>query len=94
MSNQTLFDIYGDQGLPFGLITVNVVRVVISTIGVLLNASFVFVTIKIKFVLVKIYVSFIFLFITVIHRVEANCSNPKPGLFSIQNPKLGPTKIL
>nr|CAD2141341.1 unnamed protein product [Meloidogyne enterolobii] len=52
MSNQTLFDIYGDQGLPFGLITVNVVRVVISTIGVLLNASFVFVTIKIKFVLV------------------------------------------
>uniref|UniRef100_A0A915MQJ8 Uncharacterized protein n=1 Tax=Meloidogyne javanica TaxID=6303 RepID=A0A915MQJ8_MELJA len=51
MSNQTLFDIYGDQGLPFGLITVNVVRVVISTIGVLLNASFVFVTIKIKLVL-------------------------------------------
>ncbi|CAK5082912.1 unnamed protein product [Meloidogyne enterolobii] len=55
MSNQTLFDIYGDRGLPFGLITVNVVRVVISTIGVLLNAAFVFVTIKIKLVLVKIY---------------------------------------
>nr|CAD2183224.1 unnamed protein product [Meloidogyne enterolobii] len=52
MSNQTLFDIYGDRGLPFGLITVNVVRVVISTIGVLLNAAFVFVTIKIKLVLV------------------------------------------
>uniref|UniRef100_A0A915N4I9 Serpentine receptor class gamma n=1 Tax=Meloidogyne javanica TaxID=6303 RepID=A0A915N4I9_MELJA len=48
MSNQTLFDIYGDQGLPFGLIAVNVVRVAISTIGVLLNASFVFVTIKIN----------------------------------------------
>nr|CAD2163835.1 unnamed protein product [Meloidogyne enterolobii] len=45
---QTLFDIYGVEGLPIELVTLNVLRTIISIIGILFNSSLVFVTAKTK----------------------------------------------
>uniref|UniRef100_A0A1I8BI78 G_PROTEIN_RECEP_F1_2 domain-containing protein n=1 Tax=Meloidogyne hapla TaxID=6305 RepID=A0A1I8BI78_MELHA len=45
---KTLFDIYGEQGLPVELITLNVLRTIIATFGILFNTSLVFVTAKSK----------------------------------------------
>nr|CAD2193349.1 unnamed protein product [Meloidogyne enterolobii] len=45
---QTLFDIYGEAGLPVELVTLNVLRTIISGIGILFNISLVFVTAKTK----------------------------------------------
>ncbi|CAK5083629.1 unnamed protein product [Meloidogyne enterolobii] len=49
-NKKTLFDIYGDNGLPIDLVILNVIRIVFSTFGILFNASLVFVTAKTKFV--------------------------------------------
>jgi len=43
-----LFDIYGEAGLPVELVTLNVLRTIISGIGILFNISLVFVTAKTK----------------------------------------------
>uniref|UniRef100_A0A914KWX3 Uncharacterized protein n=1 Tax=Meloidogyne incognita TaxID=6306 RepID=A0A914KWX3_MELIC len=48
IQKQTLFDAYGDKGLPADLITINVIRIAIATIGIFLNASVVYVTVKCK----------------------------------------------
>nr|CAD2186251.1 unnamed protein product [Meloidogyne enterolobii] len=48
IQKQTLFDVYGDKGLPADLITINVIRIAIATIGIFLNASVVYVTVKCK----------------------------------------------
>uniref|UniRef100_A0A915MME4 G-protein coupled receptors family 1 profile domain-containing protein n=1 Tax=Meloidogyne javanica TaxID=6303 RepID=A0A915MME4_MELJA len=47
-NKMTLFDIYGDIGLPIDLVILNVIRIVFSTFGILFNASLVFVTAKTK----------------------------------------------
>nr|CAD2201035.1 unnamed protein product [Meloidogyne enterolobii] len=47
-NKMTLFDIYGDNGLPIDLVILNVIRIVFSTFGILFNASLVFVTAKTK----------------------------------------------
>uniref|UniRef100_A0A1I8B5L4 G_PROTEIN_RECEP_F1_2 domain-containing protein n=1 Tax=Meloidogyne hapla TaxID=6305 RepID=A0A1I8B5L4_MELHA len=48
IQKQTLFDVYGDKGLPTDLIAINVFRIAIATIGIFLNASVVYVTFKCK----------------------------------------------
>ncbi|KAF7626125.1 G_PROTEIN_RECEP_F1_2 domain-containing protein [Meloidogyne graminicola] len=48
IQKQTLFDIYGDKGLPTDLVSINIFRIIIATIGIFLNASVVYVTVKAK----------------------------------------------
>uniref|UniRef100_A0A1I8B6C9 G_PROTEIN_RECEP_F1_2 domain-containing protein n=1 Tax=Meloidogyne hapla TaxID=6305 RepID=A0A1I8B6C9_MELHA len=45
---QTLFDIFGEIGLPIELILLNVLRTIIATFGILLNSCLVYVTAKSK----------------------------------------------
>ncbi|KAF7636266.1 hypothetical protein Mgra_00004255 [Meloidogyne graminicola] len=44
--NNTIFDIYNETGLPINLIIINILRIIISSFGVLFNASLRYKTLK------------------------------------------------